>query len=120
MLTGFARSFGEIFVIRVGVGIGEATGGGPAQSLLSDVFPPERRATALSVLVMGGPIGSMVAFAAGGWLGDTLGWRAAFVIFGAPGLLLALLIRFAVKRAEARRVRSSRASPRPTPIPTPT
>jgi len=97
VLTGFARNYGEIFVIRVGVGIGEATGGGPAQALLSDAFPPERRATALSVLVMGGPIGSMVAFAAGGWLSDTLGWRAAFMIFGAPGLVLALLIRLVVK-----------------------
>ena len=97
VLTGFARSFGEIFVIRVGVGIGEATGGGPAQSLLSDAFPPERRATALSVLVMGGPLGSMVAFGAGGWLGDTLGWRAAFILFGAPGLALALLIRLLVR-----------------------
>jgi len=63
MLTGFARGFTEMFVIRVGVGIGEASGGGPAQSLLTDTFPPERRATALAVLVMGGPLGSMVAFA---------------------------------------------------------
>jgi predicted MFS family arabinose efflux permease len=97
MLTGFARGFTEMFVIRVGVGIGEASGGGPAQSLLADTFPPERRATALAVLVMGGPLGSMVAFAGGGWLGEIYGWRAAFVIFGAPGLLLALLIRFTLK-----------------------
>ena len=97
ILTGFARNFGELFMIRVGVGIGEATGGGPPQALLSDSFPPERRATALSILVMGGPIGSMVAFGAGGWLGDTIGWRGAFIVFGAPGLLLALLIRFLVK-----------------------
>ena len=100
VLTGFARTFAEMFVIRVGVGIGEATGGGPAQSLLSDSFPPERRATALSILVMGGPIGSMVAFAGGGWLGETFGWRVAFVVFGVPGLLLALLIRMAVPEPE--------------------
>jgi MFS family permease len=97
VLTGYARSFGEIFAIRVGVGIGEASGGGPAQSLLADSFPAARRSTAMSVLVMGGPIGSMIAFALGGWLGETFGWRAAFVIFGAPGLLLALLIRFGVR-----------------------
>ena len=102
VLTGFARSFGEIFLIRVGVGVGEATGGGPAQSFLSDAFPPERRATALAVLVMGGPLGSMVAFAAGGWLGDTFGWRTAFVVFGAPGLLLALLIRGVLREPERR------------------
>jgi predicted MFS family arabinose efflux permease len=97
VLTGFARSFSEIFAIRVGVGIAEATGGGPPQALLSDSFPPERRATALSIFVMGGPIGSMIAFAVGGWLGDTIGWRAAFFVFGAPGLLLALLIRLFVR-----------------------
>lgn len=94
VLTGLARSFGEIFAIRIGVGIGEATGAGPAQSLLSDYFPPERRATALAVFVMGGPLGSMIAFAAGGWLADLYGWRTAFFVFGAPGLLLALLVRF--------------------------
>ena len=93
ILTGLARGFTEMFVIRVGVGIGEATGGAPAQSLLSDFFPRERRATALAVHVMGGPLGSMVAFAGGGWLAESFGWRTAFFIFGAPGLLLALLIR---------------------------
>jgi len=99
-LTGFARSYTEIFLIRVGVGIGEASGGGPAQSLLSDSFPVEQRSTALSIFVMGGPLGSMLAFAAGGWLGETLGWRTAFVIFGAPGLLLALMIRTLVREPE--------------------
>lgn len=95
-LTGTARSFAEIFAIRVGVGIGEAAGGAPAQSLLADVFPPERRATALAILAIGGPLGSILVFALGGFLADAYGWRAAFMAFGAPGLLLALLIRFTV------------------------
>ncbi len=91
-LTGFARSYSEIFAIRVAVGVGEATGSGPAQSLLTDTFPPTRRTTALSILVMGGPLGSMVAFAGGGWLADLYGWRVAFMVFGLPGLMLAALI----------------------------
>ena len=95
-LTGFARSYAEIFAIRVGVGIGEAAGGAPAQSLLSDTFPPERRATALSILTIGGPLGSILVFSLGGWLADAYGWRVAFMVFGAPGLLLAALIRFTV------------------------
>lgn len=95
-LTGFARSYLEIFAIRVGVGIGEAAGGAPSQSLLADVFPPERRATALSVLAIGGPLGSILVFALGGWLADAYGWRVAFMVFGLPGLLLAALIRFTV------------------------
>ena len=111
VLTGFARNFAELFAIRVGVGIGEASGGGPPQSLLSDAFPPNRRATALSILVMGGPLGSMVAFGAGGWLGDTIGWRGAFIVFGAPGLLLALLIRLLVKEPERGAFDAAPASP---------
>lgn len=95
-LTGFARTFAEIFAIRVGVGIGEAAGGPPAQSLLSDTFAPERRATALAILAIGGPLGSILVFALGGWLADAYGWRVAFMVFGAPGLVLAALIRFSV------------------------
>jgi len=94
VLTGFTRGFAEIFLVRMGVGIGEAAGAAPAHSLLSDYFPQERRATALAILVMGGPLGSMVALAAGGWLGETFGWRVAFFVFGAPGILLAFAIRY--------------------------
>ena len=99
-LTGFARTWAEIFAIRVGVGIGEAAGGPPAQSLLADTFPPERRATALAILAIGGPIGSILVFALGGWLADAYGWRVAFMVFGAPGLVLAALIRWTVPEPE--------------------
>lgn len=99
-LTGFARSYAEIFAIRIGVGIGEAAGGAPSQSLLSDTFPIERRATALAVLALGGPLGSILVFALGGWLADAYGWRVAFMVFGLPGLLLAVLIRATVPEPE--------------------
>lgn len=99
-MTGFARTWVEMFAIRVGVGIGEAAGGPPAQSLLSDTFPPERRATALAILAIGGPIGSILVFALGGWLADVYGWRVAFMVFGAPGLVLAALIRWTVPEPE--------------------
>ena len=99
-LTGLSRSYAEIFMIRAGVGIGEAAGGPPAQSLVTDSFPPERRATALSLLAIGGSLGSLVVFALGGWLADAYGWRVAFMVFGAPGLALALLIRFTIPEPE--------------------
>jgi MFS family permease len=99
-MTGLARSYTEIFAIRVCVGIGEAASSAPAQSLLSDVFPPARRATALSILTLGGPLGSILVFALGGWLADVYGWRVAFMVFGAPGLVLALLIRLTVPEPE--------------------
>jgi len=90
--TGFAQSYLQIFAARVGVGIGEAVGSGPILSLISDYFPVERRATALAINGAGASIGAFIALLAGGFLVDAFGWRATFVIFGAPGLLLALLL----------------------------
>ena len=95
--TGLAARFWQVFAARVGVGVGEAVGSGPAQSLLSDYFPPERRAFALSVHGSGGTLGALAGFALGGWLGEVYGWRAAFVIFGLPGLGLAALVRWTVR-----------------------
>ncbi len=97
LLTGFSRSFSSMFAIRVGVGIGEAAGGPPAHSLLSDYFPPERRSGALSILIVGAPVGSMLAFAAGGWINEWFGWRTVFLLFGGVGLIVAPLIRFTIR-----------------------
>ncbi|MCH2170635.1 MFS transporter [Myxococcota bacterium] len=94
--TGLAQSYVQIFLARMGVGIGETVGGGPTQSLVSDYFPPERRAVAFSVLGSGGVLGSMLGFGVGGWLAETVGWRWTFVCFGVPGVALALLIRATV------------------------
>lgn len=94
--TGLAQSYLQIFAARVGVGIGEAVGSGPLLSLVSDYFPVERRATALAINSAGGSIGAFIALLAGGFMIDAFGWRATFIIFGAPGLLLALLLRFTV------------------------
>src|SRR5690606_24314667 len=81
---GLATSFMTLFLARMGVGIGEAGGSPPSQSLVSDYFPPERRALALGVLYLYIPLGFVVGFALGGWLGETLGWRLAFVAIGLP------------------------------------
>jgi MFS family permease len=96
-LCGTASGFAMLLVYRVGVGIGEAGGSPPAHSLISDYFPPERRATALGIFSLGVPIGILIGFLAGGWLDQTLGWRMAFVIVGLPGLLLGLLVVFTLK-----------------------
>lgn len=90
---GLATSFASLFVARMGVGIGEAGGAPPSQSLVSDYFPPERRAFALGILYLYIPLGFLVGFALGGWLGETLGWRLAFVAVGLPGVLLAIVLR---------------------------
>jgi predicted MFS family arabinose efflux permease len=96
-LTGSAGSYTTLFLCRLGVGIGEAGGAAPSQSLVSDYFPVHRRAFAMGVLYSYVPIGYLVSYSLGGWLNDTMGWRNAFVLFGLPGLVLALLVRFTVR-----------------------
>jgi predicted MFS family arabinose efflux permease len=89
---GLARAFWHLLVGRVLVGLGEATTSPASHSLISDYFPPQRRATALAVFTMGGHIGMMLGYMAGGSLAEWLGWRAAFVAVGLPGLVLAGLM----------------------------
>ena len=74
-LSGLSRSYVEIALTRFGVGVGEAAGAAPAHSLIADYFPPERRATALSIFQMGVPIGMMLGTLIGGLLVAPLGWR---------------------------------------------
>lgn len=91
-LCGAAQSFAQLFLARIGVGIGEAGGTPPAHSLIAQLAPPERRASALSFYQLGPPLGGLIGMVLGGFLADTIGWRWAFVVVGAPGVLLALLV----------------------------
>ena len=94
---GFARSFGQLAIARVFVGIGEAAGSPPSHSLIADYFPLDRRATALAIYTTGAFVGSAIAYLGGGFLREYFDWRTAFIVLGAPGLLVALLVRFTVK-----------------------
>ena len=96
-LSGLARSASELALARVCIGVGEAAGAAPAHSLISDYFPPERRATALSFFQGGVYLGSMLGLVIGGVLAEPLGWRATFIAVGLPGLAVALLIRWTVR-----------------------
>jgi predicted MFS family arabinose efflux permease len=91
-LGGLARGFPHLLAARLGVGIGEAGYVPAAQSLIADLYPRERRATALSIFSLGIPAGMLIGAIAGGWLAQSLGWRTAFVALGLPGLILALLV----------------------------
>ena len=91
-LTGFAKGFWALFLCRVMVGVGEATLGPAALSLLSDYFPPQRRASMQSIYASGITIGSGLAFFLGGWIGFKYGWRTAFYFLGFPGLFFAVLV----------------------------
>lgn len=90
-------AFGLMLMSRVGVGIGEAGCSPPSHSLLSDYFPPERRASALSVYALGIPIGAMLAAVGGGWLATNLHWRDAFIWLGLPGVLIGLIVVLTVR-----------------------
>jgi MFS family permease len=91
-LAGFARGFTSLFIARSGVGVGEAAYGTIAPALLADSFPIERRGRVLSVFFCAIPIGSAAGYILGGLVDQHFGWRAAFWIAGAPGVLLSLLV----------------------------
>lgn len=90
---GMARSFVELFLARVGVGLGEAGCAPAAHSLLSDYFPNAHRGRALATYQLGVPIGILIGSIVGGTLSDHLPWRTIFFTFGLPGLALALFTR---------------------------
>jgi MFS family permease len=96
-LTGVAGSFLGFLCARAGVGVGEAGGSAPAISLISDHYPRARRAAANSVFLLGAPAGSLVGALVGGWVSQHHGWRAAFFVLGAPGVLVALLVLLALR-----------------------
>jgi predicted MFS family arabinose efflux permease len=106
-VTGFARSFTELAIARVGVGIGEAGGSPPAHSMISDLYPPERRGTALAIYSLGIPIGGGLGALLGGYLGQAYGWRNAFLIVGVPGILMALLVRLTVTEPQRETIASA-------------
>ena len=90
-LGGVAQTFAQLVLARVGVGIGEAGCSPPAHSLIVDYVPREKRASALAFYAMGIPIGALLGLALGGLVADAYGWRVAFLIAGAPGLLFSVL-----------------------------
>jgi len=96
-LSGLAGSITHLALARIGVGIGEAGCSPSAHSMISDYYPPEQRSTAMGIYTVGISIGIMIAYLAGGWVVQNIGWREAFFIVGIPGLLLALLVRYTVQ-----------------------
>lgn len=93
-VSGLATNIWHLVLARIGVGIGEAGCSPPAHSMIADLYPPERRSSAMGFYTLGISAGIMLAYLAGGWVAQNIGWRAAFFIVGIPGLLLALVVRF--------------------------
>jgi MFS transporter, Spinster family, sphingosine-1-phosphate transporter len=89
LLSGLARSFPQLFAARALVGVGEAAYAAIAPALLADCFPLAARGRVFAVLNMALPVGAALGYVLGGLIGQHFGWRAAFFICGAPGMLLA-------------------------------
>ncbi len=96
-LCGLVQNYAQLLAARIGVGVGEAGGSPPSHSIISDIFPPKRRATALGFYSMGVNVGILFGFLFGGWLNEYFGWRIAFLVVGVPGILMALLLRATVR-----------------------
>jgi len=113
---GLASNFIMLLLARIGVGVGEAGASPPSHSLISDYFPIETRATALSIYALGIPFGSMVGNFVGGWGAEEFGWRVTFYLVGVPGIFVALLIFMTLR--EPPRGMSEKKTVAPAPAPT--
>lgn len=96
-MCGMATSFWQLFLFRLGVGVGEAGGVAPSYALIADYFPPEERARALSVYSLGIPLGAALGVLFGGYIAATVDWRAAFIAVGLAGVVIAPLFRLVVR-----------------------
>lgn len=108
-LSGLAQSYWHLLFARMGVGVGEAGGTPPATSIISDLYGPNERATALGIYTTGIGLGILAGFIIGGFVYEAWGWRAAFFFAGIPGLILALVVRFTLKEPQRGAVESRQA-----------
>ena len=97
MLCGMAGNFLTLLLARIGVAVGEAGGTAPSVAMVSDLYPANRRSTALSFLMLGSSLGAIVGLGLGGWIAQHHGWRYAFLLIGAPGIFLGLLLLLTVR-----------------------
>lgn len=108
-VCGLAQNFVQLALARLGVGVGEAGLTPPAHAMIADLFPEERRGTAIAIYQMGVPAGALIGLMAGGFIAELWGWRAAFLAVGLPGIAVALVVRLTVPEPE----RSGDAAPQP-------
>ena len=96
-LCGTAHGYWQLFLYRLGVGIGEAGGVAPSYALIADYYPPERRARALAIFSLGIPIGLAAGTMIGAYIAKAVNWRAAFIAMGVAGVILAPVLRYFVR-----------------------
>lgn len=111
LTCGLATQFWQLFLARMSVAIGEAGGMAPSISVVSDLYPPRQRSMVISLFMTGPHLAVVIGLALGGWIAQQYGWRATFIFFGAPGIVLGLLVWLFVKEP----VRGGFDAPVPTP-----
>ena len=113
--SGLAAGFISLLILRIGVGIGEAGVNPASHSIIADYFPPQRRAFAMAILMLGASLGMMLGFVGGGLIAEAYSWRIALVSVGVPGLLLAFVMAKSL-REPARGTFEAETPPPPPPI----
>jgi MFS family permease len=96
-LTGRAHGFWQLFMVRIGVGVGEAGCNPSAYSIISDYFPAKKRSTAQSIYSTGVYLGQFIGFVVAGYVAHEYGWRAAFYVVGLPGVAVAVLLKMSLR-----------------------
>jgi predicted MFS family arabinose efflux permease len=113
---GFAANFVQLALARAGVAIGEAGCQPASTSLIADLFAGPRRASSISIFFLGVPVGSFLGLLAGGLMAVELGWRAAFIVAGLPGLVLVVVLMiFVVDPKQSAQAREKEAPPAASP-----
>lgn len=112
-LCGVSQNYWHLLLARFGVGIGEAGGTPPSTSILADKFPPARRPLALTIFALGASLGAWLGSSIAGAVAEKHGWRAAFLVLGAPGLFVAVVVWLTVR--EPRRAGLDSEAPQAAP-----
>lgn len=100
ILTSLVTGFWSLFLLRMGVGIGEASASSPGQSLISSYVRPEARGQSLSVIAIGSVLGLAIGMMLGGYVSEWQGWRAAFIVAGFPGIVFSVVFFRTIREPE--------------------
>ncbi len=109
-VCGLSQNYWQLLLGRFGVGIGEAGGTPPSTSILADKFPPARRPMALTIFALGACLGAWLGSSVAGVVAERSGWRAAFLVLGIPGLIVALIVWLTVREPRRGQLDSSSAN----------
>jgi MFS family permease len=113
-LCGLSKTFWQLLLARIGVGIGEAGGTPPCNSIVADYFPAARRPMAMTIFALGAPIGAWLGADFAGAISHAYGWHMAFLVLGVPGVILAIIIMLTIKEPQRGRLDAVSSEGTPT------